>query len=92
MGVGKSGGRRLSRLRLPRFLMPRPRLVEETRCVADFIQRSKLEENWPNVVHQADLKGGPHKYALTVLDVASRYKETDRLRTAEVTAALSRIY
>ena len=59
----------------------------------------------PNEVHQADLLFLPHdrpgrgrklyKYALTVVDVASRYKEAEPLVTKEakeVADALSRIY
>ena len=57
----------------------------------------------PNEVHQADLLFLPHDcvwrktfcYALTVVDVASRYKEVEPLTsktTAEVADALSRIY
>ena len=59
----------------------------------------------PNKVHQADLLYLPHdrpprspktfKYALTVVDVAPRFKEAEPLTTKEareVTAALERIY
>ena len=57
----------------------------------------------PNEVHQADLLFLPHdgvgrktyKYALTVVDVASRYKEAEPLTSktaAEVADALSLIY
>ncbi|XP_064617409.1 uncharacterized protein LOC135481654 [Liolophura sinensis] len=59
----------------------------------------------PNEVHQADLQFLPHdrpgrgrklyKYALTVVDVASRYKEAEALATKdskEVADALTRIY
>ena len=57
----------------------------------------------PNKVHQADLLFLPHdrighkafRYALTVVDVASRYKEAEPLTSktaAEVADALSRIY
>ena len=57
----------------------------------------------PNEVHQADLLFLPHdrvgrktfRYALTVVDVASRYKEAEPLTSktaAEVADALSRIY
>ena len=59
----------------------------------------------PNGVHQADLLFLPHdhpargkklyKYALTVVDVASRYKEAEPLSTkesAEVATAFSTIY
>jgi len=62
-----------------------------------------FDEDSPNAVHQADLLYLPHdrvgrrtyKYALTVVDVASRYKEagplTDKSAT-EVATALGRIY
>lgn len=63
------------------------------------ISRPRFNECVPNKVHQADLLFLPHdhgyKYALTVIDVASRYKEAEPLKTKkadEVTAALSRIY
>ena len=57
----------------------------------------------PNEVHQADLLFLPHdrvgrrtyKYALTVVDVASRYKEAEPLASKEATevaAALEKIY
>ena len=67
------------------------------------IPRSKFDVRVPNEVHQADLLFLPHdrlgrrayKYALTVVDVASRYKEAEPLASKEATevaAALSRIY
>lgn len=67
------------------------------------IPRPKFDESMPNRVHQADLLYLPHdrverrtyKYALTVVDVASRFKEAEPLTNktaAEVAAALSRIY
>ena len=67
------------------------------------IPRPKFDVQVPNEVHQADLLFLPHdrvgrktyKYALTVVDVASRYKEAEPLTTkgaAEVADALSRIY
>jgi len=59
----------------------------------------------PNSVHQADLLFLPHeklprgrkvfKYALTVVDIASRYKEADHLTSkdsAEVAKAFQSIY
>ena len=57
----------------------------------------------PNEVHQADLLFLPHdrvrqktfRYALTVVDVASRYKETEPLTSktaAEVANGLARLY
>lgn len=67
------------------------------------IIRPHFTETKPNAVHQADLLYLPHdsigrktyKYALTVVDVASRYKEAEPLTkktTEEVTAALQRVY
>jgi len=67
------------------------------------IPRPMFDEDKPNAVHQADLLYLPHdrvgrhtyKYALTVVDVASRYKEAEPLTdktAAEVATALSRIY
>ncbi|MEW8333485.1 MAG: DDE-type integrase/transposase/recombinase [Candidatus Thiodiazotropha sp.] len=67
------------------------------------IPRPKFDVPTPNEVHQADLLFLPHdrvgrktyKYALTVVDVASRYKEAEPLTSktaAEVADALSRIY
>ena len=70
-----------------------------------YIPRPKFDVPVPNKVHQADLLYLPHdrpprsrktfKYALTVLNVASRYKEAEPLTTKEakeVAAALERIY
>ena len=70
-----------------------------------YIPRPKFDVPVPNKVHQADLLYLPHdrpprsrktfKYALTVVDVASRYKEAEPLTTKEakeVAAALERIY
>lgn len=62
-----------------------------------------FDEDRPNAVHQADLLFLPHdkvglktyRYALTVFDVASRYKEAEPLTNksaAEVAAALGRVY
>ena len=67
------------------------------------IPRPKFDVTVPNEVHQADLLFLPHdkvgrrtyKYALTVVDVASRFKEAEPLTTKEakeVAGALSRIY
>ena len=67
------------------------------------IPRQKFDVTAPNEVHQADLLFLPHdkvgrrtyKYALTVVDVASRFKEAEPLTTKEakeVAGALSRIY
>ena len=70
-----------------------------------YIPRPKFDVPVPNKVHQADLLYLPHdhpprsrktfKYTLTVVDVASRYKEAEPLTTKEakeVAAALERIY
>jgi len=67
------------------------------------IPRPMFDEDEPNAVHQADLLYLPHdragrrtyKYALTMVDVASRYKEAEPLTdktAAEVATALGRIY
>ena len=69
------------------------------------IPRPRFDVSMPNKVHQADLLFLPHdrlprgkkvyKYALTVVDVASRFKEAESLTSktaAEVADALSRIY
>lgn len=67
------------------------------------VPRPKFDVDVPNQVHQADLLFLPHdrrgrktyKYALTLVDVASRYKEAEPLSSktaAEVADALSRIY
>ena len=67
------------------------------------IPRPKFDVSVPNEVHQADLLFLPHdkvgrrtyKYALSVVDVASRFKEAEPLTTKEakeVADALSRIY
>ena len=67
------------------------------------IPRPKFDVCVPNEVHQADLLFLPHdkvrrktyKYALTVVDVASRYKEAEPLTSkdsTEVAAALTCIY
>ena len=68
-----------------------------------YLPRPKFDVAQPNEVHQADLLSLPHdrvgsntyKYALTVVDVASRYKEaqaiTDKTAT-QVARALEFIY
>ena len=67
------------------------------------IPRPKFDVSVPNEVHQADLLFLPHdrlrrktyKYALTVVDIASRYKDAEPLTTKEskeVADALTRIY
>jgi len=69
------------------------------------IPRPKFDVPTPNAVHQADLLFLSHdklprgrkvyKYALTVVDVASRYKETEPLTSKnsdEVAQAFQRIY
>ena len=70
-----------------------------------YIPRPKFDVATPNEVHQADLLFLPHdrpgrgrklyKYALTVVDVASRYKEAEPLaskESAEVAKAFTNIY
>lgn len=68
-----------------------------------YIPRPKFDVTTPNEVHQADLLYLPHdnvggrtyKYALTVIDVASRYKEAQALTdktAAQVAKALEFIY
>lgn len=67
------------------------------------IPRPRFDVTTPNEVHQADLLFLPHdqvrkrtyRYALTVVDVASRFKAAEPLATKEakeVADALSRIY
>ena len=67
------------------------------------IPRPKFDVASPNEVHQADLLFLPHdrrgrktyRYALTVVDVASRFKAAEPLSTKEaneVAEVLSRIY
>ena len=67
------------------------------------IPRPKFDVAVPNEVHQADLlflahdsvRRKPFRYALTVFDVASRYKEAEPLTSktvAEVADGLARIY
>ena len=70
-----------------------------------YIPRPKFDVSLPNAVHQADLLFLPHdklphgkkvyKYALTVVDVASRYKAAEPLTSKEsdeVLKAFQRIY
>ena len=63
------------------------------------IPRPKFDVQSPNEVHQADILFLPHdkvyKYALTVVDIASRYKAAEPLtkKTAEEVAnAFNRVY
>ena len=69
------------------------------------IPRPRFDVSTPNKVHQADLLFLPHdklprgrkvfKYALTVVDVASRYKEAEPLTSKnsdEVAKAFQTIY
>ena len=52
---------------------------------ARYIPRPMFDENKPNAIHQADVLFLPHdrlgrktfKYALTIVDMASRYKEAE---------------
>ena len=68
-----------------------------------YIPRPKFDVPTPNKVHQADLLFLPHdkvgrntyKYALTVVDVASRFKEAEPLTSkdsTEVAEAFGGIY
>ena len=70
-----------------------------------YVPRPKFDVAAPNSVHQADLLFLPHdkpprsrkvyKYALTVVDIASRYKEAEPLTSkdsAEVAKAFQSIY
>ena len=68
-----------------------------------YVPRPKFNIPLPNEAHQADLLFLPHdrvrrktyKYALTIIDVASRYKEAEPLATknsTEVARALEKIY
>ena len=70
-----------------------------------YIPRPKFDVFSPNAVHQADLLFLPHdklahgkkvyKYALTVVDVASRFKVAEPLtlkESDEVSKAFQRIY
>ena len=70
-----------------------------------YVPRSKFDVATPNSVHQADLLFLPHdklphgrkiyKYALTVVDVASRYKEAEPLTSKDsggVAKAFQSIY
>ena len=57
----------------------------------EYIPRPRWTVSKPNQVHQADLLFLPHdtiwgkvyRYALVVIDVASRYKDAEALRTKE---------
>ena len=70
-----------------------------------YIPRPKFDVSAPNAVHQADLLFLPHdklpkgkkiyKYALTVVDVASRYKAAEPLvskESEEVLRGFARVY
>lgn len=68
-----------------------------------YIPRPSFTVDTPNEVHQADLLFLPHdrvkrktyKYALTVVDIASRYKDAEPLTSkdsTEVASALGKIY
>ena len=69
----------------------------------DYIPRPRWTVSKPNQVHQADLLFLPHdtifgrvyRYALVVIDVASRYKDAEVLRTkdsGEISKCFSKIY
>ena len=70
-----------------------------------YIPRPKFDVSLPNAVHQADLLFLPHdklprgkkvyKYALTVVDVASRYKAAEAITSKEsdeVSRGFAKIY
>ena len=68
-----------------------------------YVPRAKIAEAAPNAMHQADIMYLPHdkvgrktyKYALCVVDVASRYKECEPLidkTAANTAAAIAKIY
>ena len=70
-----------------------------------YIPRPKFDVSMPNAVHQADLLFLPHdklprgkkvyKYALTVVDVASRYKAAEALTSKEsdeISQGFAKIY
>ena len=70
-----------------------------------YVPRPKFDVETPNSVHQADLLFLPHdkpprgrktyKYALTVVDIASRFKEAEPLTSKdsdEVAKAFQKIY
>ena len=84
-------------------------LVEKTGHMANIFTRPKhipwpkFNVSEPNDIHQADLLYLPHdrvgrktyRYALTMVDVASRFRAAEPLTTkttAEVTNALEKIY
>ncbi|KAL9959463.1 hypothetical protein ACROYT_G032789 [Oculina patagonica] len=66
-----------------------------TKTAPRYVPRPKFDVSTPNAVHQADLLFLPHdrlprgrkvyKYALTVVDVASRYKEAEPLTSKDST-------
>ena len=69
----------------------------------EYIPRPRWKVSKPNQVHQADLLFLPHdtifgrvyRYALVVIDVASRYKDAEALRTkesGEISKCFSKIY
>jgi hypothetical protein len=79
----------LSKQAIWQIYLPRPKQINF----------SHFDVTVPNEVHQADLLFLPHdngyKYALTVVDVASRYKQAEPLKTktsTEVASAFERIY
>ena len=86
-------GRWLERQALWQIYMPAPR----------YIPRPHWRVDRPNKIHQADLLFLPHdtfkkrtyRYALVVVDIASRYKDTEPLtskESSEVAKAFERIY
>ena len=73
--------------------LPNKRCGKSTFPGPHYIPRPKFDVSTPNSVHQADLLFLPHdklprgkkvyKYALTVVDVASRYKAAEALTSKE---------
>ena len=69
----------------------------------DYIPRPRWTVNKPNQVHQADLlflphdtiRGKTYRYALVVIDVASRYKDAEALSTKDsggIASGFTKIY
>jgi len=79
----------LSKQAIWQIYLPRPKQINF----------SHFDVTVPNEVHQADLLFLPHdngyKYALTVVDIASRYKQAEPIKTksaTEVASAFEGIY
>ena len=89
-GVSKKEAREwLQKQPIWQIYLPRPK----------YIPQARFDIEIPNEAHQADLlflpNDGGYRYALTVADVASRFKEAEPLkskRATEVSEAFQRIY